>query len=265
MGHADRDRGRRGASRSRGTRPGRRRVRAGRRGRRTGASRPCRCPHRRSRSDDRRGRTGHGRRRSRQHRVARAVGRRARDGLRRRIHTSLDGADDRLRGRGLVRAQGQGGAHPALACAARRLRLARLAQVAGSRGSVRRPRSRASPDQGPLPLLGGRAQGAPRLADRHRRHRQVAALVGVLQVLRRNRGHRVLAPRALPLLRRRRDVLGARRHGAHALPHLRGGGAGVCAVQAACHARGALPRRRRAELPRASPRAPARAGRAPGA
>ena len=58
---------------------------------------------------------------------------------------------------GVVRAQGQGGAHPALACAARRLRPARLAQVAGARSAVRRPRPRAAPDQGPLPLLGGRA------------------------------------------------------------------------------------------------------------
>ena len=38
---------------------------------------------------------------------------------------------------------------------------------------------------------------------------------------------RLLAPRALPVLRRGRDLLGARGHGAHALPDRRGGGAGV--------------------------------------
>ena len=44
-GHADNDRGRRRACWVRSARPGRCRVRAGRPGRRTGASRPCRCPH----------------------------------------------------------------------------------------------------------------------------------------------------------------------------------------------------------------------------
>ena len=73
---------------------------------------PARRPHRRGRRHDRRGGTGHGRRRPRQHRVARAVGRRAGDGLRRRVDAALDGADDRLRGCRLVRAQGQGGAPP---------------------------------------------------------------------------------------------------------------------------------------------------------
>ena len=37
-------------------------------------------------------------------------------------------------------------------------------------------------------------------------------------------GDDLLAPRPLPALRRGRDVLGARRHGAHALPHRRGRG-----------------------------------------
>ena len=53
--------------------------------------------------------------------------------------------------RRLVRAQGQGGRDAAVARAARRLRALRVAQVAGSRGAVRRPRSRAAPDQGALP------------------------------------------------------------------------------------------------------------------
>ena len=75
-------------------------------------------------------------------------------------------------------------------------------------------------------------QGAPRLGHRHRRHRQVAARVGVLQVLRRHRADDVLAPRPLPLVRRGRDVLGARRHGADALPDRRGGRAGGRAREA---------------------------------
>ena len=72
-------------------------------------------------------------------------------GVRRRVDAPRDGADDRLRGRRLVRAEGQGGPDPALAGAARRLRLARLAQVAGARGAVRRARPRAAADQGALP------------------------------------------------------------------------------------------------------------------
>ena len=61
---------------------------------------------------------------------------------------------------------------------------------AGPRGAVRRPRPRAAPDQGALPRLRGRGQGAPRLDHRHRRDRQVAAGLGVLQVLRRDRPDR---------------------------------------------------------------------------
>ena len=122
---------------------------------------------------------------------------------------------------------------------------ARLAQVAGARGAVRRPRPRAAADQGPVPRVRRREEGAPRLGDRHRRDRQVASRLGVLQVLRRHRRDRLLAPRALPLLRRGRDLLGARRHGAHALPDRRGRGAGVRAGQAARDAGGAHPRLRR--------------------
>ena len=112
--------------------------------------------------------------------------------------------------------------------------------------------------------IGGGAQGPSRLRDGRRRHRQVAPGVGVLQVLRRHRRDRLLAPRALPLLRRGRDVLGARRHGAHALPHLGGGGACVRAGQAARHARGAHPRQRGAGLSRAAACPSAGAGRVPG-
>ena len=61
-----------------------------------------------------------------------------------------------------------------------------------------------------------RAEGAPGLGDRHRRDREVAAGVGVLQVFRRPAADRVLASRPLPLLRRGRHLLGARGHGADA-------------------------------------------------
>ena len=51
-------------------------------------------------------------------------------------------------------------------------------------------------------------KAAPRLGDGHRRDRQVAARVGVLQVLRRPRRQRLLAPRPLPRLRRGRRRTG---------------------------------------------------------
>ena len=194
------------------------------------------------------------------------VGRRARDGLRRRVDAALDGADDRLRGRRRVRAQGQGGAHSALAgacassraCAARSSRRGSRRRSSGAIASCARSRTSSTPraDERKAHLVsvtGIAGIGKSRLAWEFYKY-----FDGIAE-------HRVLAPRALPLLRRRRDLLGARRHGAHALPHRRGGGAGVRARQAARHARGAHPRRRRAELPRAAPRAPARAGGAPGA
>ena len=118
--------------------------------------------------------------------------------------------------------KGKEGQVTAVAGASGRLRRARDAQVDRSRGTVRRPRRRAAPDQGPLPRLRRRGPCAPRLGDRHRRDRQVAARVGVLQVLRRAAAAHVLASRPLPRLRRRRRVLGARGHGAHALPDRRG-------------------------------------------
>ena len=110
-------------------------------------------------------------------------------GVRRRVDAPRDRADDRLRGRGLVRAQGQGGADAALEGAARRLRPARLAQV---RRDSRRRSSAATASCGRSRISSTRSadetQGTPRLGDGHRRHRQVAARVGVLQVLRRHRG-----------------------------------------------------------------------------
>ena len=84
-------------------------------------------------------------------------------------------------------------------------------------------------------LRGERRQARARSGRGRRRgrHRQVAAAVGVLQVHRRRRAGRPLAPGALPLLRRRRGLLGAGRDGPRARRHRRGGGAGVGAGQAA--------------------------------
>ena len=147
-------------------------------------------PHRRGGGDDRRRGRGDGRRRPRQHRVADPVARRAGHRARRRGDPPRDRADGRLRGRRQPRAEGQGRPDAALARAPRRLRRARHAEVGRARGAVRRPRPRAAPDQGSLPRLRGRGQGAPRLDHRHRRDRQVAAGLGVLQVLRRDRPDR---------------------------------------------------------------------------
>ena len=66
----------------------------------------------------------------------------------------------------------------AVAGASRRVRRARPAQVDGARGAVRRPRPRPPARQGSLPRVRREREGAPRLGDRHRGHRQVAALRG---------------------------------------------------------------------------------------
>ena len=79
------------------------------------ARRPARArrrPHRRGRSHARRGGPGHGRRRPRQHRLAHPVGRGARHGARRRVDAARDGGGDRVRGRRVARAEGQGRAVP---------------------------------------------------------------------------------------------------------------------------------------------------------
>ena len=66
---------------------------------------------------------------------------------------------------------------------------------------------------------------------------------------------RLLAPRPLPRLRRGRRLLGARRHGPHALPDRRGRGPRVRARQAPSDARAAHRRSRGARVPRAAARA----------
>ena len=124
------------------------------------------------------------------------------------------------------------------------------------------PRPRAAEDQGRLPLVGRGEAGAPGLGHRDRRDRQVAARVGVRQVHRRPRRRTSYWHRGpLPLVRRRRHLLGARRHGADALPDHRGRAVRVGALEARRDARRAPARRRRAPLRRAAPRATPRARR----
>ena len=128
--------------------------------------------------------------------------------------------------------------------------LRELAQIGRSRSTIRRARSGAAPDQGSLPQLRRRAQGAPRVGHGDRRHRQVAPGLGVLQVFRRHRRNGVLA--------RGRCLSYGEGVTYWALADMvrmrcrdrRGRGAGVRAGQAARHARGADPRSRRARLRR---------------
>ncbi len=157
-----------------------------------------------------------------------------------------------------------------LAGAPRRLRRARSPALGRARGAVRRSRERAAPDEGALPCLRRRVEGAPRLGARRRRNRQVAARLGVLQVLRRDHRERLLAPGPLSRLRGRCHVLGARRHDQDALPHRRGRGGGPGAREAQGDARRAPAGRGRAPIRRAEARAAPRSrrcrrGRPPGA
>ena len=92
--------------------------------------------------------------------------------------------------------------------------------------ALRGPRPRVSADQGGRP---GHRRGGPRAAGldrRHRRDRQEPAGLGVREAQRRPRARDLVAPGALPQLRRRRRVLGAGRDGARACPN-HGGRAGA--------------------------------------
>ena len=142
---------------------------------------------------------------------------RARDGPGRRDDAPADRGRDRLRGRGRARAQGQGRAGAALARTPRRCRARRRGALDGPRGSVRRARGAScawSRSSSTRARTSGRAASCP--VDRRRRDREVAARLGVREVHRRPRRRRLVAPRPLPLLRRGRRLLGARRDGAHA-------------------------------------------------
>ena len=147
LGHAGGDGGRRGARGAGGARARRGGVDAGAGGERRGPSRSRGGADRRGRGDDRRHGRGDGRRGSGQHRLEGAVGRGTRPCLRRRLDSALDRAGDRLRGRGLVRAEGQAGLDAALEGGARGLRRPRDAQVAGPGGAVRRQGPGTASDQ----------------------------------------------------------------------------------------------------------------------
>ena len=165
----------------------------------------------------RRAPAGHGRRRPGQHRLAHPVGRRARHGARRRVDAARHRGGDRLRGRRSPRAEGQGRAVPLWRAV--RVSPARTAAPAlrRPRGAVRRPRPRAAPDQGAVPRLGrggprrswSRSSASPGSASRGCRGSSRSTSTGWPASL--------LAPRPLPVLRRRRRLLGAGGDGAHAV------------------------------------------------
>ena len=115
---------------------------------------------------------------------------------------------------GVARAEGQGGAVELLK--ALRVVSARRGQLKSTRpgSAVRRPRSRAEADQEPLPRFRSGPPSPSRVDHGHPWPRQVASGLGVREVHGRHRRAGLVAPRALPRIRRGRCVLGARRHGA---------------------------------------------------
>ncbi len=133
-----------------------------------------------------------------------------------------------------------------------------------ARAAVRRPRPRDPPAQGALPRRG-----------RRRRRRKLLTVVGIAGIGKSRLAwefekyldglaeRRLVAPRPLPRLRRRRLVLGARRDGADARAHRRGRARRTrrCRSCVAVLA-DAIPDEDRARLGRAAARAPAGARRA---
>ena len=105
---------------------------------------------------------------------------------RRRAHPAGHRPDDRLRGRGLARAEGQDRAASTLAGAPRRRGRARVAQSPTGLEAPFVGRDRELRVVKELfHACGRRRQAAARLGHGHRRDRQVAARLGVLQVHRR--------------------------------------------------------------------------------
>ena len=224
VGHAGRDRGRRRARGAGRARPGRGRLRARAGGRRRGAAGPCR-------GADRRG--GCHARRPRARGWSRATSSTPRRGCSRWPSPGRCSSARRPAGRpsgrsstrtpGTLRAEGQGGRDAALAKA--------LRVVSGVRGALK--------SQGLEAPFVGRDRELRQIKDlfhvsADERKAQLVSVtgiagigksrlaVGVLQVLRRHRADDLLAPRPLPRLRRGSHLLGARRHGADALPDRRG-------------------------------------------
>ncbi len=96
--------------------------------------------HRRGDGHDRRRGRGHGRGRRREHRLARAGAGRGGPRARGRLDAARDRADRGVRGRRRARAEGQDRPAPAVAGGAHRVGRARVAEVGGPGGAVRRPR-----------------------------------------------------------------------------------------------------------------------------
>ena len=261
LGYADRDRGRRRACRPRRARPRRRGVGSRRRGRRPELA--ARAGVLTGEAAVTLGAEGQGMVAGDLVNTAVADPVRGRAGLRarRRRDAARERGGDRLRGRGQTRAEGQGGAGRSSAgrCASSRPGGGALKSTGLEPPFVGRDRElrlvkelfHASAEEQTAHLVS---------VDRHRRHRQVAPRVGVLQVHRRPRRQRLLAPRPLPRVRRRRRLLGARRDGAHALPDRRGRGRHDGACQAATRRSSEhVPDSEERALSRAAPRAAARA------
>ena len=144
-----------------------------------------------------------------------------------------DRGSDRLRGRGRARAQGQGRAGPALPRAARRRRRAAASRKSSGLEAPFVGRDRELRLVKELfHALGRRAARAHLVAViGDRRHRQVAAGVGVLQVPRRASRDVVVAPGPLPRPTARASPTGRWRRWCACAPDRRGRGAGVGAAR----------------------------------
>ena len=198
-------------------------VGARRGGRRDRAARAGRRPDRRGGGDARRRGRGDGRRRPRQHRLARPVGGGAGERL---VGESTRRATEQAvvyEDAGSVRAEGQGGPDPALEGAPRRLGRARDAasrrasrrRSSAATGSCARSRTCSTPAptrsrRSSCSVTGIAGIGKSRLAWEFYKY-----FDGLAQLVYWHRG-------PLPRLRRGRHVLGARGHGADALPDRRG-------------------------------------------
>ena len=247
LGHADGDRGRRRARSPRSARPRRRGVGARRRGRRTGAAGAG------GRADGRGG--GHARRRGRRGWSPATSSTPPRGSRRSPSRGTVFVGEATRRATEQTVVYEDAGAHELKGKVGLTPLWRALRVVSGARGSLKsqgleapfvgRDRElrqikdlfHACADEGKAQLVsvtGIAGIGKSRLA------------LGVLQVLRRDRPDHVLAPRPLPLLRRGRHLLGARRHGADARPDRRGRGVRLGARQAARRRRGARPRSRSA-------------------
>ena len=183
--------------------------------------------------------------------------------LRRRGDAAGDRGDGRLRGRRRVRAEGQGRPVPLWRALRVVSGLARLAQVASGLEAPFVGRDRelrqikdlfhACADERRAHLVsvtGIAGIGKSRLGWEFYKY-----FDGLAEHVYWHRGRCLAYGEGV-------DLLGARRHGADALPDRRGRGARRAAREAARDARGAHPRRRRAALRRAAARPPARARRA---